>query len=147
MSSMPYEHRAVSPVMRVTAQALDDVRAWACAGYPNEMCGLLVGRSLEVVRAVPARNRAGERARERYELDPLDHLAAECAAQEQGLEIVGVWHSHPDHPARPSEADRLAAWEGWSYWIVAVSAAGAGEIRAWRLNGARELVEETLELA
>jgi len=54
---------------------------------------------------------------------------------------VGIWHSHPDHPARPSETDRAAAWEGWSYLIASVTDAGLSELRSWRLSGERFLEE------
>jgi proteasome lid subunit RPN8/RPN11 len=135
-------------VIVLTASSIDALTAWARAGYPSEACGLLVGRrdaaGVEVERAVLARNRHVERAPERYELDPLDHLAAEEAALAEGLAVVGVWHSHPDHAARPSERDRAAAFEGWSYVIVAVDAAGASAVRSWRLDGERRFVEEEL---
>lgn len=84
------------------------------------------------------------RARDRFELDPRDFLAAELAARRTGREIVGIWHSHPDHPAVPSETDRLAAWEGWSYLIAEVTRERAGALRSWRLVHDR-FVEEALE--
>ena len=115
----------------------DEIERWIRDGYPEEACGLLVGRNhlarTEAARATQARNLNRARARDRYELDPADFLAADLAAREQGLEIVGVWHSHPDHPAEPSETDRLAAWEGWSYLIVEVTRAGVLAVRSWRL--------------
>ena len=85
-----------------------------------------------------------ERAHDRFELDPRDLLSADLAARAEGREIVGIWHSHPDHPAEPSETDRLAAWPGWSYLIVQVTAQGAGAMRSWRLVGDR-FVEEALQ--
>ena len=105
------------------------------AGYPSETCGLLIGRDSTVARAVPARNLNRERAGDRYELDPADHFAAEQEARAEGLEVIGVWHTHPDHPARPSETDRAAAWPGWSYLILAVIAGGVTDIRSWQLAG------------
>jgi proteasome lid subunit RPN8/RPN11/molybdopterin converting factor small subunit len=109
------------------------------AGYPHETCGLLVGSEqdggIQVRRAVQARNLVVERARDRYELDPLDHMAADREARAHGLALVGVWHSHPDHPAVPSETDRASAWEGWSYLILSVSARGVEALRSWRLSG------------
>lgn len=127
------------------ADVRSDLESWTGKGYPEETCGLLLGRTAlgrtETARAVRARNRNRERARDRYDLDPTDFLAADLAARAEGLEIVGVWHSHPDHPARPSETDRDAAWEGWSYVIVEVTAGGVSALRSWRLVG-REFVEE-----
>jgi len=112
-------------------------------GYPRETCGLLIGRRgpaaghVAVERVVEARNLAGDRARERYELDPGDLVDADRVARAAGLEVVGVWHSHPDHPARPSEADRAGAWEGFAYLIASVRAGGVDELRSWRLAGGR----------
>jgi proteasome lid subunit RPN8/RPN11 len=118
------------------------------AGYPLETCGLLVGQQLndhvEVSRVVQAQNLNKERAHDRYELAPQDFIAADTEAQKAGLEIVGVWHSHPDHPARPSETDRESAWEGWSYLILAVKHDGVHDLRSWRLASA-QFVEESIE--
>jgi proteasome lid subunit RPN8/RPN11 len=120
---------------------------WARAGYPRETCGLLVGSSdattTRVIAATRARNLDRERAHERFELDPRDLLATDRAARAEGRDIVGVWHSHPDHSAEPSDLDRRAAWNGWSYLIVAVTTCGASEMRSWRLAHDR-FVEETL---
>jgi proteasome lid subunit RPN8/RPN11 len=122
------------------------------AGYPRETCGLLVGRLrdgvTEVCRAVPARNRSVQRAHDRYDLDPDDFRRADEAARADELEIVGIWHSHPDHAAEPSETDREAAWEGWSYLIARVTQQGVTDLRSWRLQGDRfveEDIEETIE--
>ncbi|MFQ5545467.1 MAG: Mov34/MPN/PAD-1 family protein [Acidiferrobacterales bacterium] len=118
------------------------------AGYPLETCGLLVGQQsndhVEVSRVVQARNLNKERAHDRYELAPQDFIAADTEAQKAGLEIVGVWHSHPDHPARPSETDRESAWEGWSYLILAVKHDGVHDLRSWRLTSA-QFIEESIE--
>lgn len=119
----------------------EELRELASAGYPFETCGLLLGRrsgnQCEVVRVTRARNLNYERAADRYELDPDDFLAADVEARAAGLDIVGVWHSHPEHPARPSETDRAAAWPEWYYVILSVNRNGVQEIRSWRLNGAQ----------
>jgi proteasome lid subunit RPN8/RPN11 len=124
-----------------------DLESWIGAGYPEETCGLLVGKArlgrTETARATRAGNLNQERARDRYDLDPADFMAADLAARAAGLEIVGVWHSHPDHPAEPSETDRAAAWEGWSYLIVEVTARGVAAARSWRLQG-QGFVEEPI---
>jgi proteasome lid subunit RPN8/RPN11 len=134
----------------VPAAIRSRIEGWARAEYPREACGLLIGRThapgaTEVLRAVRCGNMSLDHAHERYELDPLDQLRAEEEAQAAGLAVVGVWHSHPDQPAEPSETDRAAAWEGWSYVILAVAATGAGELRSWRLHGPA-FVEEALTL-
>lgn len=113
------------------------IQAWAALRYPREACGLLLGQrrgsSVQVSRVSEARNLDTERARERYDLDPVDHLAAEVQARAEGVEVVGIWHSHPDRGAVPSATDVAQAWGGWSYVIVAVSAGEARELRSWRL--------------
>jgi proteasome lid subunit RPN8/RPN11 len=60
------------------------------------------------------------------------------------MEVVGIWHSHPDHPAQPSETDRQAAWEGWSYMILSVTGEGVSDVRSWRLDG-DAFIEEVVE--
>ena len=130
------------------------LRAWlddlARHGYPHEVCGLLVGHEQDdataVERITQARNLATERLADRYDLDPEDFLATDRAARRDGLEIVGVWHTHPDHPARPSRTDVEAAWEGYTYLILSMRNGGVADARAWRLADG-EFVEQPLEEA
>lgn len=121
----------------------------ARAGYPNEVCGVLVGRSgsdgTTVVRAEEAANLAVERRRDRYVLDPDDFRAADEAARRDSLDIVGIWHTHPDHPAEPSPTDLERAWEGYAYLIVAVHEGRVVDRRCWQLDGDR-FVECPLDL-
>ena len=138
----------MSGVLRLPASVVADLRRWAGQAYPAEGCGLLVGRrderSREVVRATLAPNLRAAQGRDRYEVDPAHHLAVWKAAEREGLEVVGAWHSHPDQGARPSDTDRREAWEGLAYVIVAVDARGALELRAWGLvDGA--LVEQDVQ--
>ncbi len=125
-----------------------ELSRFAQASYPLEACGLLVGRAgdtkIDTVRVVPARNLNLERPEDRYLLDPQDFLAADRAARAEGLEIVGIWHSHPDSPARPSQTDLEGAWESYSYLIISTTADGAAALRSWRLVGDR-FVEEAVE--
>lgn len=124
------------------------LKAMVCTGYPEETCGLLVGyqskRLVQVWDLVQARNLNRERARDRYELDPRDFVATDAMARRQAMEIVGIWHSHPDHPARPSETDQAAAWAGWSYVIASVSREGMEDLRSWRLSD-EGFTEEVIE--
>ena len=130
MLILPSSHRAA-------------IEAFARASHPREACGVLIGTFEEaagaplarVVRILPCRNVDTRRAHDRYELDPADFMEADLGARRDGLEVVGIWHSHPDHPAHPSATDLAAAWEGWSYVIACVTAVGVEDLRAWRLAG------------
>jgi proteasome lid subunit RPN8/RPN11 len=125
-------------VVKLPQRARRQLIAWAREGYPYESCGVLVGdqNSLQVsiARVVLARNANTERPRDRYQLDARDLLAADRSAEADGFEIVGIWHTHPDHPARPSEHDRAHAWRGWSYLILSVEQDRVTELRSWRLT-------------
>jgi proteasome lid subunit RPN8/RPN11 len=116
----------------------DVVRAEAERAYPDECCGLLLGRHDTLLRAEPIAN--GEeptRRRAAYLLSPGAFRRAEAQARAEGLDVVGVFHSHPDHPARPSPTDLEAAWPGWVYVIVPVEQGRAGTPLAWRLRDDR----------
>jgi proteasome lid subunit RPN8/RPN11 len=127
------------------------LRSWGSAAYPREGCGLLIGKrgagGERVDRATWARNVHASERPDRYEIDPAHHLAAWQAAEAEGLDVVGAWHSHPDQAAVPSETDLAEAQEGLSYVIVAVTHQGAGELRAWCLDAStagRRFVERAL---
>ncbi len=117
----------------------------AHAGYPHEICGILVGRSegasaaarREVVFGVPARNLETARAADRFRIDPQDMAGASALAREQGMEIIGFYHSHPDHPAVPSRTDlgHSSPWGGYSYPIISVRQGEIVELRAWVRDG------------
>jgi proteasome lid subunit RPN8/RPN11 len=112
------------------------------ATYPNECCGLLAGRELNGVRVVerfvPVENRwgAGERSR-RFLIEPEVLRTAERNARRDGLDIVGIYHSHPDAPARPSEFDREHAWPWYTYLIASIEGGRFATIRGWRLRDDR----------
>jgi proteasome lid subunit RPN8/RPN11 len=117
------------------------LETWSVSRYPAEACGLLLGTRTsshaDAHLAREARNLRTSNAGSHFELDPADHLAAELEAAALGLEIIGIWHSHPDAPPNPSRADRAAAWSAWSYVIVSVHAGAHSEMRSWRLTGAQ----------
>lgn len=125
--------------LRLPGALREQLEQWAREGHPHEICGLLVGRhdddATTVARITRARNLAADRLRDRYTLDPEHFLAVDSVARFDGLEVVGAWHTHPDHPARPSATDREAAWESFSYLIVSVARDGVEEAAAWRLAG------------
>ena len=135
-------------VMELGVTLRGRLERWAHEGYPRECCGLLLGRVgdgvVHVADVVQARNANTERAGDRFELDPQDLLRADEQARSRALEVVGIWHTHPDHPARPSATDRAQAWDGWSYLILSVGAQGVQALRSWRLAGA-DFVEEAVQ--
>jgi len=120
--------------------------------YPEEGAGLLLGRLEEsrklVVSILPVGNSREEAARHnRYLLTPQDYLNGELEASRRGLEVIGVFHSHPDHPNRPSEFDREWAMPAFSYLITSVHAGRAVESRSWLLNEDRlSFSEENIEV-
>jgi proteasome lid subunit RPN8/RPN11 len=75
-------------------------------------------------------------------MDPKDLLQADLEARQAGLEVLGIWHSHPEHPALPSLRDEKFAWSGWSYVILSLGPKEP-EIRSWRWTG-KEFLEEEL---
>jgi len=136
-------------MLRIRKRAIDRILAQAERDYPYETCGLLLGKVEGDVRTVfgifETPNVNPDRKNDRYEIDPRDYMKAEDKAREFGLEVVGVYHSHPDHPDRPSRFDEERAFEGFSYIIVSVSRGKATSFRSWVLTdkGFREEEVET----
>jgi len=108
--------------LKISRDAFEAIRSHGAEGYPQEICGIMVGpRNDRTVSAVKrARNIVVERSRDRYEIDPRDHIRIQREADAAGLDIVGYYHSHPDHPAQASRFDTERAWAGYVYLIVAV---------------------------
>lgn len=106
--------------MRISREAFHQVEAHASEGYPYEVCGMLIadGGSDLVSQARRVRNRVVERARDRYEMDPRDQIRIQRECDAAGLDIVGYYHSHPDHPAQASITDAQRSWAGAVYLIV-----------------------------
>jgi proteasome lid subunit RPN8/RPN11 len=114
--------------------------------YPEECAGVLVGMDAGGMKIVVDVWRAentheGERER-RFLIEPLKLKEFEERAQERDLEILGFYHTHPDHPAEPSEYDREHAWPGWSYVIASVGADGLKDVRSWVLKSDRSGYDE-----
>jgi proteasome lid subunit RPN8/RPN11 len=108
--------------MKIAAGALEEIQAHGAEGYPNEICGIMVGPRGEgrVTEVRRARNIIVDRSRDRYEIDPRDHMRIQREADADGLDIVGYYHSHPDHPAQASRFDTERAWAGYVYLIVSI---------------------------
>ena len=110
--------------MKIRRSAFEAIQAHGAEGYPNEICGIMLGPQGDhtVTEVRRARNIIVERSRDRYEIDPLDHIRIQREADDAGLDIVGYYHSHPDHPARASVFDTERAWAGYVYVIVSIEA-------------------------
>jgi proteasome lid subunit RPN8/RPN11 len=116
--------------------------------YPYECCGLLLGRFSEdstkaIVETYAISNAREEEAkRNRFLIRPEELMRGERYAENKGLEVVGFYHSHPDHPAVPSQYDLDHAWPLYSYIVVAVKAGQAADLRSWEMEADRSRFEE-----
>jgi proteasome lid subunit RPN8/RPN11 len=117
----------------------------ACEGYPNEVCGLLVGKSSgvnftacrEAIDAIRVENIEEEMPKIRYKMNPDDMAKGSALARQKGLDIIGFYHSHPDHPAQASQTDleNSSPWGGYSYPIVSVIGGTVADFRCWYREG------------
>lgn len=133
-------------MIEIPRDLLERIRAHGAEAYPEECCGALLGDGVgarKIVRLARRLANSREGAREhRYLIGPEAYSEAEAAARAEGLEVVGIYHSHPDHPARPSEYDREHAWPWFSYVIVSVERGRPLELTSWVLAEDRARFDE-----
>ncbi len=122
----------------------DAIRAHGRETYPHECCGAILGRDGVATEACPLPNTTEEGPRRRFLVRPDDYRAAEERASRHGLALLGFYHSHPDHPARPSQYDLDHAWPVFAYVILSVAGGAPREMTAWRLSDDRERFEEEI---
>jgi proteasome lid subunit RPN8/RPN11 len=141
--------------VKISAQLREQMRTMGEGAYPNEGCGILLGGfgdEIEVSEVRLGTNlRAGadlreyipaekddrqHSARDRYVLDPKEILQAEKDARDRGIDVVGFWHTHPDHPAQPSQYDAEHAWPEYVYVIMAIHAGQQVDVNAFVLRQA-----------
>ena len=118
------------------------IRAHGAETYPNECCGALIGRDGVVTATYALPNTTEEGPRRRFLVRPQDYREAEKRASEAGGELLGFYHSHPDHPARPSQYDLDHAWPVFSYIIVSVQAGKPADMTSWRLQEDRSAFDQ-----
>lgn len=144
----PTRTAAVGPI-HLKCVHLETIRRHGEDAYPNECCGLLLG-TLETGREAPAKiiravepldNERADSRHNRFLITPETFLRADRAARARGLDILGFYHSHPDHPAVPSEFDREHAWPVYSYIIVSVANGVSRDLNSWVLAPDRERFE------
>ena len=125
----------------VPGEILQRIRRHGEETYPHECCGFMLGRAEDgMQRIMEIRSQPNERTESRenrFVISPEQFKAAEAYARKAGLQLVGIYHSHPDSPARPSEYDRDHAWPWFSYVIVSVKGGKAAEANAWQLRDDR----------
>jgi proteasome lid subunit RPN8/RPN11 len=126
---------------------LGQMKSHAISIFPDECCGFLFGseqpdgiRTIVSIREVN-NAKSGDKKR-RFEITGKDYMQAELFAQENGCLLLGIYHSHPEHPAIPSEHDRVAAQPYFSYVIISVLQGRIDHIRSWRLNDVSQFEEE-----
>lgn len=133
-------------MISIPADVLAQIRAHGTSAYPEECVGALLGEdapSGKIVRAArPVVNARTEERRRRYLVPAEAYRAVEETAREEGLDVLGFYHSHPDHPARPSEYDREHAWPWYSYVIVGVERGAPGALTSWVLRESRDRFDE-----
>ncbi|WP_024545651.1 Mov34/MPN/PAD-1 family protein [Picosynechococcus sp. NKBG15041c] len=147
----------------LTAAQLGQLITQAQNSYPEECCGLLLGHGKTVEQIWPTANSwtlefsqampellpsepQSQSRRDHFAIAPREILQAQKFARTAGLAIIGIYHSHPDHPAVPSEYDRAIAWDIYSYLILSVENRRVTAYHSWTLDGARQFQEETLQI-
>ena len=144
-------------MLRLTQSCYDSLRRHGEQTYPHECCGVLLGGfdddgTKTVARVVPAGNTREDSPHNRYNIDPKELIRIQREGRERGEDIVGFYHSHPDHPAQWSPTDLAEAhWFGCSYVITSVEKGKAAVTNSFELTGTDEpdkkFVDETVEIA
>ncbi|MEA5495618.1 M67 family metallopeptidase [Limnoraphis robusta] len=154
------------PTLTISTQHLEQICTHAEQCYPRECCGLILGKidsnsNKTVVELMPTENAwdADSAAlfeemetadqpvttqERRYTIDPQVFIAAQKQGRDRHLSIIGIYHSHPDHAAIPSEFDRVCAWPQYSYIIVSVKQAKANDIQNWCLDENQQFQPEEM---
>jgi proteasome lid subunit RPN8/RPN11 len=143
-------------MLKIRRKEFEALRQHGEETYPHECCGVLLGQMGDGVRTVSSVARAGntrtDSAHNRYNLDPKDLIRIQREGRERGEDILGFYHSHPDHPAQWSQTDLAEAhWFGCSYVITSVEKGKAVLTNSFELAGSNEndkkLVEEKIDVA
>jgi proteasome lid subunit RPN8/RPN11 len=148
-------------MIKLDAQHLQIIKTQSEKSYPLECCGIILGYRVEteknVVEVMPTENVWGAESSvdfgdsdseysqaRRYAIAPKAMFQAEKKAREMKLQIIGIYHSHPDYPAIPSEFDREFAWQEYSYIIVSTQKGKVDSIKSWCLDDNRQFLQERI---
>lgn len=135
-------------MLSLSQNIYDEIIGHAKSAYPHECCGALIGKGKKVVKARLMENINKDRANDRYEINPKELLRIEKETSSNGLEVIGFYHSHPDHPDRPSGFDRERAWPFYSYVIIAVQNGKDISVKAWTFEDEKEpFTEEEVKIS
>lgn len=134
-------------MITVESAAEKIMNADAVNAFPDECCGFMFGHedgsgNRVVTEALPINNAAVENRKRRFEIAPKDYMKGERYAADHDLQLLGIYHSHPNHPAIPSEHDRVAAQPFFSYVIISTESDGVKQTRSWVLNEQSQFDEE-----
>ena len=133
-------------MIRLPEAAIEVIRNHGRESYRDEACGALYGRvhgdARDVVRAAPLGNARDNERHRRFVVTAEDYRKAEDEAARSGLTLLGFYHSHPDHPSRPSQFDTDHAWPGWSYMIASVAQGKVAGVQSWELNESEHRFDE-----
>ncbi|MCL4872825.1 M67 family metallopeptidase [bacterium] len=124
-------------VIHISRSAYDEIINHAKESYPHECCGVLVGATYtarRIFESQRANNVNTERAHDRYIIDPKELNLIDKIARSQGMDVMGFYHSHPDHPDKPSETDREWGQPGYSYFIISVKGGKDVSVRSWMIE-------------
>jgi proteasome lid subunit RPN8/RPN11 len=135
-------------ILKIESKPKVEMETDAINCFPDECCGFMFGNEDDALRTVTHvlavnNSKQGDKRR-RFEIAPHDYMNAEKYAEEKGLSLLGIYHSHPNHPAIPSETDREAAQGYFSYVIISVIERGSAGMRSWRLNTTAQFEEENI---
>lgn len=140
--------KAAVPMLVMPLEVYEEIQRQGCESYPNECCGILVGAATGgrvIERIVPMANVFDPVERyHRFTIDPLTMARVDEEASAAGKAVIGFYHSHPDHPARPSEYDRthVPPWNFYSHVIVAIEKGKPAAMTAWVFNEESEQFDE-----
>ncbi len=148
-------------ILQLLSEHLHIIRTHAESTYPDECCGIILGHAMNdgktVVEVMPTENAWNTEAanfpgndtaqtqKRRYAIAPQVMLQAQREARDRSLNIIGIYHSHPDAPAIPSECDRLYAWPEYSYIIVSVQKGKAQTLLSWSLDDTHQFQPEAIQ--
>jgi proteasome lid subunit RPN8/RPN11 len=136
--------------INISSKALNVIIEHSQATYPLECCGFFFGKDSDdgqriIDLALPVKNSKEGDQRRRFEISPKDYMDAELYALANNYTLQGVYHSHPDHPAIPSQHDLNQAFPFFSYIIVSVKDGTPADITSWRLNDEKQFIQEVLK--